>query len=201
MNRRDDDDDIPMHHQGGRHGEDDGDDDDEDADDGGDDDDDEDTDDESVVVIAVVTDDEHEVGYWSEELHSNVEGCDHGPNCRHVWCEAWKEECDAEEEMFADRDDYLALFGKRLNLLLDGSLEEREERRAGDGRWTEEERLNFVWLRRRRRIEYFARAGVKLVRDGWTWPEGFLSEFYLFLSDREYEVFVAEWERYTNEQR
>ena len=191
MNRLDDD--AEMGHEGRRG-----------ADEGGDaDDDEEDSDDESVVIIAVVTDDEHvtddelEGGYWSEELLSDVEGCDHGPNCRHVWCEAWQEECETEEDAFlADRDDYLALFRKRLEFLLDLSLEEREERRAGDGRWTEEERLNFVWLRRKRRIEFFARAEVKLLRDGWTWPEGSLSEFYLILSYRELEVLDAERERY-----
>lgn len=150
--------------------------------------------------VAIVTDDEYEVSYWNEELVSDAEGCDHGPNCRHVWCEAWEEERDASC-IFAEREDLDNLWEKRLSLMWDERLKEEEERRRGDGRWTEEERLNFVWLRHKRRIEFYARAEVAIWYEGGAWAEDLLPEFLSKFNPRELEVLMAARQKYISEQR
>jgi hypothetical protein len=63
----------------------------------------------------------------------------------------------------------------------DRNLQDREEQRQLDGQWTEQERLNFIWLRRKeRQIEFHAQAEMSIVRNhGGAWAEELLPEFRL----------------------
>jgi hypothetical protein len=172
-----------------------------DGDNGSDDEDtDDDADEEGNDVIAVVTDDEYEDSCWNEELVSDAEDCPHGPNCRHVWCEAWEEEVEAGLS-FLERQQIDNLWEKRLALMWDSNLQDRKERRRLDGRWTEEQRLNFIWLRRKRRIEFYARAEVTIVREhGGAWAEDLLPQFLTAFNPRELEVLIAARHKYMNEE-